>query len=67
MPYRSAKQRAFMHARHPEIAARWDAKYGGKIVPKKKAAKKATAKKTTTMGGKRRRATGSSRSTMRRY
>lgn len=25
-----------MHAKHPEIAARWDAKYGGKIMKKKK-------------------------------
>lgn len=24
MPYRSKKQQAFMHARHPKIAARWD-------------------------------------------
>jgi hypothetical protein len=24
MPYASDKQRKFMHARHPEIAARWD-------------------------------------------
>jgi hypothetical protein len=39
MPYKSAKQRAFMHAKHPEIAERWDKKYGGKVV-KKKAAKK---------------------------
>jgi hypothetical protein len=39
MPYKSAKQRRFMHARHPEIAARWDKKYGGKVV-KKKAKKK---------------------------
>jgi len=29
-----------MHAKHPEIAARWDKKYGGKIEPKKKAGKK---------------------------
>lgn len=36
MPYRSEKQRGFMHARHPEIAARWDKEYGGKIVPSKK-------------------------------
>jgi hypothetical protein len=36
MPYRSEKQRRFMHARHPDIAARWDEEYGGKIVPKKK-------------------------------
>jgi hypothetical protein len=25
-----------MHAQHPDIAARWDKKYGGKIVKKKK-------------------------------
>jgi hypothetical protein len=38
MPYRSVKQRKFMHAKHPEIAARWDKETGGKIVksPKKK-------------------------------
>lgn len=35
MPYRSAKQRAYMHAQHPEIAARWDKEYGGKIAKKK--------------------------------
>jgi hypothetical protein len=35
MPYTSERQRRFMHARHPDIAARWDAKYGGKIVKKK--------------------------------
>lgn len=32
MPYRSAKQRAYMHIHHPEIAARWDREFGGKIV-----------------------------------
>jgi hypothetical protein len=31
MPYKSAKQRRFMHAKHPAIAKRWDKKYGGKI------------------------------------
>lgn len=36
MPYRLDKQRRFMHARHPDIAARWDKKYGGKIVPSDK-------------------------------
>lgn len=36
MPYRSARQRRFMHARHPRIAARWDRKYGGKVRPSKK-------------------------------
>ena len=37
MPYKSEKQRAFMHAKHPEIAAEWDAKYEGKVQPKAKA------------------------------
>lgn len=32
MPYRSERQRRYMHARHPAIAARWDKQYGGKIV-----------------------------------
>ena len=32
MPYRSKKQRAFMHIHHPRIAARWDRETGGKIV-----------------------------------
>lgn len=36
MPYKSAKQRRFMHAKHPEIAKRWDKKYGDKIVKSKK-------------------------------
>jgi hypothetical protein len=31
MPYKSEKQRRYMHARHPEIAARWDREYGGKV------------------------------------
>ncbi len=39
MPYKSEKQRKFMHAQHPEIAKRWDTKYGGKIVKKKKGKK----------------------------
>lgn len=39
MPYRSAKQRAYMHAKVPKVAAKWDKKYGGKIVKKAKRAK----------------------------
>jgi len=27
MPYQSDAQRRFMHAKHPEIAARWDREY----------------------------------------
>lgn len=33
MPYASVKQRRYLHAKHPGIAARWDRKYGGKIRP----------------------------------
>lgn len=40
MPYRSGKQRRFMHAKHPEIAARWDKKYGGKIKPPRRKKKR---------------------------
>ena len=36
MPYKSAKQRRYMHAKHPKIAARWDKKYGGKVRKKKR-------------------------------
>jgi hypothetical protein len=28
MPYKSMAQMRYMHARQPEIAARWDRKYG---------------------------------------
>ena len=31
MPYKSKKQRKYMHAKLPEIAKRWDKKYGGKV------------------------------------
>jgi len=33
-----------MHVQHPDIAARWDKEYGGKVTGKKKAAKKAAPK-----------------------
>lgn len=29
MPYKSDAQRAYMHAKLPKIAARWDKEYGG--------------------------------------
>ena len=32
MPYKSAAQMKFMHAKHPEIAKRWDKEYSA---PKK--------------------------------
>jgi len=36
MPYKSAKQRAWMHINKPDIAKRWDKEYGSKIKKKKK-------------------------------
>ena len=39
MPYKSEKQRRFMHAKHPDIAKRWDKEGKNKIVKSK--AKKA--------------------------
>jgi hypothetical protein len=36
MPYKSAKQRAYMHAKLPKIAAKWDKEHGGKVKKKKK-------------------------------
>jgi hypothetical protein len=36
MPFRSAKQRRFMFARHPRIARRWAKKYGAKVRKSKK-------------------------------
>lgn len=47
VPYRSEKQRRFMHAKHPKIAARWDAKYGGKIKKKRKRRHKGASESST--------------------
>lgn len=38
MPYKSAKQAAYMHIHLPRIAARWDREYGAK--PKRKRIRK---------------------------
>lgn len=35
MPYKSAKQRRYMHAKHPKVAKRWDRKYGGRVEKRK--------------------------------
>lgn len=50
MPFRSKAQRAFMYAKHPAIARRWEDEYGsgGKNLPghvKKKTRKKTRPKK----------------------
>lgn len=40
MPYKSDKQRKFMHAEHPEIAKRWDAEIRRRKAKKAKEARK---------------------------
>lgn len=40
MPYKSAKQRRYLHAKEPALAAKWDKKYGGKVKKTKKKGKK---------------------------
>ncbi len=52
MPYRSKKQRAWMHINEPEIAARWDKDYGGKVVPKKRKPRRRNRTKRTTKRSK---------------
>jgi hypothetical protein len=44
MPYKSAKQRAYLHIHEPVLAKKWDKEYGGKVKPKKAAAKKGKKK-----------------------
>ncbi len=39
IPYKSEKQRKYLHAKEPALAAKWDKTYGGNVV------KKATKKK----------------------
>jgi hypothetical protein len=40
MPYKSEKQRKFLHAKHPSIAARWDREAKAKRTTKKSRKKK---------------------------
>lgn len=44
LPYKSERQRKYMHAKHPEIAARWDKETGGKVAKKKATPKKGKKK-----------------------
>jgi len=36
MPYRSERQRRYLHARHPKLAAKWDRKYGSRVRRKRR-------------------------------
>ena len=40
MPYKSKKQRRYLHAKKPSLAKKWDREYGGKIDKKKNKKKK---------------------------
>ena len=39
MPYKSEKQRRYLHANEPELAKKWDKKYGGKVEKQREQAK----------------------------
>ena len=34
MPFKSAKQRNYLWAKHPDVAKRWTKKYGKKVIAK---------------------------------
>ena len=36
MPFKSEKQRRYMHINKPKIAKKWSKRYGSKIIKKKK-------------------------------
>jgi hypothetical protein len=36
VPFRSEKQRRYLHAKEPGLAKKWERKYGSKPKPKKK-------------------------------
>jgi len=36
VPYKSNRQRGYLHIHEPELAKKWDKEYGGKIVPSEK-------------------------------
>lgn len=46
MPYSSTKQRAYLHAKKPKLAKKWDKKYSGKVKKKKDVAMEAVKKAT---------------------
>ena len=50
MPFKSEKQRRYLHAKHPKIAKRWEAEYGAKPKKKKKSGKKTATKVATAVG-----------------
>lgn len=51
MPYQSTAQQRFMHAKHPEIAKRWDKETDFKGLPKKKTRTKHEARMDGVVSG----------------
>ncbi len=51
MPYKSDKQRRFMHAKHPKIAEKWDAEIRAQKANDKAARKKPAKQKVTSQPG----------------
>ena len=45
MPFKSEKQKRYLYANEPALAAEWSSKYGGKVQGKKKSTKKTRKKK----------------------
>ena len=44
MPFKSEKQRRYLHANEPELAKKWEGKYGSKIEKQKQTAKQMRSK-----------------------
>jgi hypothetical protein len=45
MPYKSERQRRYLHAQHPDIAARWDKEYRQGSLPEQAARRTRTRKR----------------------
>ena len=45
MPFKSEKQKRYLYANEPALAAEWSSKYGGKVQGKKKSTTKKKRKK----------------------
>ena len=54
MPYKSKKQRAYLHIHEPALAEEWDQKYGGKIEKprRERVRSKKSKKRKNKTGGK---------------
>ena len=51
MPYKSEKQKAWMHINKPKVAKKWDKKYGKKVTKRKKDKKQCQKKQNPSCRG----------------